>query len=149
MSVQTFGNGAIAQAILSRDRGVEFVNGTNGTAFFNPPLGTEMSINLGYGVGVMIGAYIAIGVTGGHMNPAVTLAMAIRGKTCWLKVRGRKGGVFLRLSFHFTGDTLLDCPISGCLFLFCCRIWDLHRYSHSYYYCSTYSCFCIIILLFL
>lgn len=92
MSVQTFGNGAIAQAILSRDRGMEFVE--NGTTFFNPPLGTEMSINLGYGVGVMIGAYIAIGVTGGHMNPAVTLAMAIRGKTCWLKVRGREGRSF-------------------------------------------------------
>ncbi|CAI7999277.1 Aquaporin-9 [Geodia barretti] len=80
----TFGNGSIAQAILSRDRGVEFIE--NGTTFFNPPLGTEMSINVGYGVGVMIGAYIAIGVTGGHMNPAVTLAMAIRGKTHWLKV---------------------------------------------------------------
>ena len=51
-----------------------------------------MSINVGYGVGVMIGAYIAIGVTGGHMNPAVTLAMAIRGKTHWLKVRWEEGG---------------------------------------------------------
>ena len=67
---------------------MEFIE--NGTTFFNPPLGTEMSINVGYGVGVMIGAYIAIGVTGGHMNPAVTLAMAIRGKTHWLKVRGRR-----------------------------------------------------------
>ena len=87
-TIQTFGNGAIAQAILSRERSEEFVNGTT---FYNPPLGTEMSINLGYGVGVMIGAYIAIGVTGGHMNPAVTLAMALRGKTCWLKVRrGRR-----------------------------------------------------------
>lgn len=52
----------------------------------NPPLGTEMSINFGYGMGIMVGAYIAIGVTGGHMNPAVTLAMALRGRTCWLKV---------------------------------------------------------------
>jgi MIP family channel proteins len=80
----TFGNGAVAQAVLSRDRGVEYI--TNGTSVVNPPLGTEMSINLGYAVGVMIGAYVAIGVSGAHMNPAVTLAMALRGKTCWLKV---------------------------------------------------------------
>ena len=30
---------------------------------------------------------MAIGVTGAHMNPAVTLAMAIRGKTSWFKVK--------------------------------------------------------------
>jgi hypothetical protein len=34
----------------------------------------------------MIGAYMAGGVTGAHMNPAVTLAMALRGKTSWIKV---------------------------------------------------------------
>ena len=73
LALQTFGNGAIAQTVLSQDRKA-------------PPLGTEMSINVGYGVGVMVGAYIAIGVTGAHMNPAVTLAMALRGKTSWLKV---------------------------------------------------------------
>ena len=79
--MQTFGNGSIAQTILSQDRLDQDHNITS-------PLGTEMSINFGYGVGVMVGAYIAIGVSGGHMNPAVTLAMALRGKTCWLKVGG-------------------------------------------------------------
>ena len=29
---------------------------------------------------------MAAGVTGAHMNPAVTLAMALRGKTNWIKV---------------------------------------------------------------
>ena len=29
---------------------------------------------------------MAIGVTGAHLNPAVTLAMALRGKTSWIKV---------------------------------------------------------------
>lgn len=76
LAIQTFGNGSVAQAVLSQDRDEQ-------------PLGTEMSINLGYGVGVMIGAYIAIGVTGAHMNPAVTLAMALRGRTSWLKVRSK------------------------------------------------------------
>jgi len=44
-------------------------------------------VNAGYGIGLMIGVYMAAGVTGGHLNPAVTLAMALRGKTSWLKVR--------------------------------------------------------------
>lgn len=77
----TFGNGSIAQAVLSQNRSVPEDHNIRA-----PALGTEMSINVGYGVGVMVGAYIAIGVTGAHMNPAVTLAMALRGKTCWLKV---------------------------------------------------------------
>ena len=34
----------------------------------------------------MLGAYVAIGVSGAHMNPAVTLAMALRGKLSWIKV---------------------------------------------------------------
>ena len=49
--------------------------------------GSQLSINLGYGLGGMIGAFMAGGVTGAHMNPAVTLAMALRGRLNWLKVR--------------------------------------------------------------
>ncbi len=45
-----------------------------------------MTVNIGYGIGLMMGAYVAGGVTGAHMNPAVTLAMALRGKTAWIKV---------------------------------------------------------------
>ena len=67
--LQTFGNAAIAQFILSHSDN-----------------GTFLTVNIGYGVGIMIGAYVAGGVTGGHMNPAVTLAMALRGKTAWIKV---------------------------------------------------------------
>ena len=70
-SLQIFGDGSIAQAVLS------------GAADH----GHELTINIGWAVGVMMGAYMAIGVTGAHMNPAVTLAMAIRGKTSWFKVK--------------------------------------------------------------
>ena len=34
----------------------------------------------------MIAVYVSIGVSGGHLNPAVTLAMAFRGKMKWLLV---------------------------------------------------------------
>lgn len=60
---QTIGNGAVAQFKLS-----------GGT------FGTFPTVNIGYAIGVMIGAYVAGGVTGAHMNPAVTLAMAMRGE---------------------------------------------------------------------
>lgn len=69
--LQLFGDGSIAQAILS------------GQADH----GHELTINIGWAVGVTMGAYVAIGITGGHMNPAVTLAMAVRGRTSWFKVR--------------------------------------------------------------
>ncbi len=68
MFEQTIGDGAVAQFIFSRGN-LSFI-----------------SVNAGYAIGLMVGAYMAGGVTGGHMNPAVTLAMALRGKTKWIKV---------------------------------------------------------------
>ena len=68
---QTFGNGSIAQAIFSDEKNA---------------LISDLAINIGYGLGLMMGIYVAIGVTGAHLNPAVTLAMALRGKTSWIKV---------------------------------------------------------------
>ena len=56
---------------------------------FNKGSLSFLSMNAGYGIGLMIGVYMAAGVTGGHLNPAITLAMALRGKTSWLKVRKR------------------------------------------------------------
>ena len=48
--------------------------------------GSFLNINLGYGLALMLGVYASIGVSGGHLNPAVTLAMAVRGQLSWLKV---------------------------------------------------------------
>ena len=48
--------------------------------------GGFLTVNIGYGIGLIIGLYVSIGVSGGHLNPAVTLAMALRGKLSWLKV---------------------------------------------------------------
>ncbi|KAK3558133.1 hypothetical protein QTP86_009867 [Hemibagrus guttatus] len=43
-------------------------------------LGEPLTIHLGFTIGLVMGVYIAGGVSGGHLNPAVSLAMVILGK---------------------------------------------------------------------
>jgi MIP family channel proteins len=64
-----FGVGVVAQTVLS----------SNGN-------GSYLGINLGWGLAVMLGIYVAGGVSGAHLNPAVTLALAISRRFSWAKV---------------------------------------------------------------
>jgi MIP family channel proteins len=64
-----FGVGVVAQVVLSKQ-----------TA------GSYLSINIGWGLAVAMGCYASAGVTGAHLNPAVTLALAARRDFPWNKV---------------------------------------------------------------
>ncbi|XP_071516917.1 aquaporin-9-like isoform X2 [Panulirus ornatus] len=64
-----FGDASVAQSVLT--------NKANGDFF---------SINWGWGLAVTLAVLVSGGVSGGHVNPAVTLAMAVWGKHPWVKV---------------------------------------------------------------
>lgn len=64
-----FGVAVVAQVVLSRRTAGDF-----------------FSINVGWGLAVMFGAYAAIGVSGAHLNPALSLAFAVHRQFPWNKV---------------------------------------------------------------
>src|SRR5579883_2418660 len=71
-----FGDGCVATfALFTRLGGVP-------TPFANE----WIVIILGWGLAVMLGIYVAGAISGAHINPAVTLALAARGKFPWNKV---------------------------------------------------------------
>ncbi|RLN87535.1 hypothetical protein BBJ28_00014282 [Nothophytophthora sp. Chile5] len=50
--------------------------------------GTWLSINICWGIGILIGVYVAEGVSGAHLNTVVTFAHAVYGRVPWWKVPG-------------------------------------------------------------
>jgi MIP family channel proteins len=55
-----FGVGVVAQTVLSKQGA-----------------GSPLSINIAWGLAVTMGCYVCAGVTGAHLNPAVTVALAV------------------------------------------------------------------------
>ena len=64
-----FGAGVVAQFIVSKQAN-----------------GSYLAINLAWGLGVVMGCYVSMGVSGAHLNPAVTLAAAVHRGFPWKKV---------------------------------------------------------------
>lgn len=67
----TFGNGVVANVVLSKTKG-------NG--------GGLVAITFGWAMAVFIGVYAVSGVSGAHLNPAITIALAVVGKFEWALV---------------------------------------------------------------
>lgn len=64
-----FGVAVVAQVVLSDQQN-----------------GQYLSINIGWGLAVTMGVYVAGGISGAHLNPAVTLALAVHRGFSWSKV---------------------------------------------------------------
>jgi len=109
----TFGNGVVANVVVSRTKG-------NNSGW--------IVITAGWALGVFIGVFCSQAVSGAHLNPAVTLALAQAGKLPWSSVPGYvlaqllggvAGGalVFLFYREHFKatddGNAKLACFSTG------------------------------------
>jgi glycerol uptake facilitator protein len=97
-----FGNGVVANVVLSRTKG-------NNSGW--------IVITAGWGLAVFVGVFCVQSFSGAHLNPAVSLAMALAGKLAWANVPGYivsqmlggiLGGIFVYLFYreHFkaSGD---------------------------------------------
>ncbi|KIS70778.1 uncharacterized protein UMAG_10452 [Mycosarcoma maydis] len=72
--LMVFGNGINCQVVIS-----QLYNSSD-------PKGSYLSISFGWGVGVAMGVWVAGGISGGMINPAVTIALACFRKFPWKKV---------------------------------------------------------------
>ncbi|KZT27359.1 aquaporin [Neolentinus lepideus HHB14362 ss-1] len=70
-----FGNGVNCQVVLSTNRDISPMS-----------KGDYLSISFGWAIGLAIAVWISGGVSGGHVNPAVTLALAVLRRFPWKKV---------------------------------------------------------------
>uniref|UniRef100_A0A672Z0M9 Aquaporin 10b n=2 Tax=Sphaeramia orbicularis TaxID=375764 RepID=A0A672Z0M9_9TELE len=64
-----FGCGSVAQVTTSQDK-----------------KGQYLSINLGFALGVTFGVFASRGVSGAHLNPAVSLSLCFLGRHPWIKL---------------------------------------------------------------
>lgn len=76
------GDGSVAMAVAA----LPGSGRTEGANIFFQGSGDWMLIAWGWAFAVAFGVYIAGGVSGAHLNPAVTLAFAVRRKFAWKKV---------------------------------------------------------------
>ncbi len=67
------GNGVVANVLLPKSKGAG---------------GGWIVITFGWAMGVFLGVYVSSPVSGGHLNPAVTLSLAYLGKISWSLVPG-------------------------------------------------------------
>lgn len=134
-----FGNGVVANVVLSRTKGNN---------------GGWIVITAGWGLAVFIGAFCAAPFSGAHLNPAVTLAMALAGKLGTANVAGyvvaqMLGGIlggtlvflFYREHFKATGDG------DGKLACFCTA--PNIRNIPQAFFCELVGTFCLILPIFL
>lgn len=134
-----FGNGVVANVVLARTKGNN---------------GGWIVITAGWGLAVFVGAFCAAPFSGAHLNPAVTLAMAIAGKLEAAKVTGyvvaqMLGGIvggtlvylFYREHFKVSEDA------NGKLACFCTA--PNIRNTGQAFFCEAVGTFCLILPIFL
>jgi len=134
-----FGNGVVANVVLARTKGNS---------------GGWIVITAGWGLAVFVGAFCPAPFSGAHLNPAVTLAMALAVKLEVAKVVGYivaqmlggiAGGTLVYLFYreHFNASENAD----GKLACFCTA--PNIRNTAQAFFCEAVGTFCLILPIFL
>lgn len=87
--ILTFGGGVVANVVLRRTKG-----GNSGW----------IVIAWGWAIGVFVGVFCSQDASGAHLNPAISLSLALAGKFPWASVPGYVGA---QLAGGFTGAILV------------------------------------------
>lgn len=139
MLLVTFGNGVVANVVLSRTKG-------NNSGW--------IVITAGWALAVFVGVFCSQSFSGAHLNPAVTLAMAQAGKFAWARVPGyvvsqMLGGItggalvfaFYREHFKVTEDANFK--------LVCfCTVPNIRNRAQAFF-CETVGTFLLVLPVFL
>ncbi len=134
-----FGNGVVANVVLARTKG-------HGSGW--------IVITAGWGLAVFIGAFCSAPFSGAHLNPAVTLAMALSGKLAGAKVAGyvgaqMLGGIFggALVYFFYREHFKASADADGKLGCFCTA--PNIRCIPQAFFCELVGTFCLILPIFL
>src|SRR6516165_6832386 len=134
-----FGNGVVANVVLARTKGNN---------------GGWIVITAGWGLAVFIGAFCSAPFSGAHLNPAVTVAMALAGKLETAKVAGYiiaqmlggiAGGavVFFFYREHFRATQDADAKLASF-----CTAPNIRNIPQALF-CEVVGTFCLILPIFL
>src|SRR4051812_37172610 len=134
-----FGNGVVANVVLAKTKG-------NNAGW--------IVITAGWGLAVFIGAFCSAPYSGAHLNPAVTVAMAMAGKLEVAKVAGYLaaqmlgaivGALFVFFYYHAHFRATDDKNAKLACF---CTEPNIRSISQSFF-CEVVGTFCLILPIFL
>jgi glycerol uptake facilitator protein len=101
----SFGDGVVAMAVAALNQS------GRGTQIFQAS-GDWLIIGWGWGFAVAFAVYVAGGISGAHINPAVTLAFALRRAFPWRKVPGY---IVAQVAGAFVGAALVYAVYKGAI----------------------------------